>query len=114
MFPGNTADPDVFTEIVTVIRDTPGIARLAPVGDRGMITSARIEALRELNEDPDTATDFGWITALRAPAIATLAADDGPLQMTLFDTQDFAEIHHLDYPGERLFACRNPRRSTVP
>ena len=108
VFPGNTADPDAFTEIVTVIRDTLGIARLVLVGDRGMITSARIEALRELNEDPDTATDFGWITALRAPAIATLAADDGPLQMSLFDTQDLAEIHHPDYPGERLIACRNP------
>ena len=73
-----------------------------------MITSARIDALRELNEDPDTATDFGWITALRAPAIAKLAADDGPLQMSLFDTQDLAEISHPDYPGERLIACRNP------
>ena len=78
------------------------------VGDRGMITSARIDALRKLNEDPDTATDFGWITALRAPAIAKLAADNGPLQMSLFDTQDLAEISHPDYPGERLIACRNP------
>ena len=73
-----------------------------------MITSARIDALRELNDDPDTATDFGWITALRAPAIAKLARDDGPLQMSLFDTQDLAEIAHPDYPGERLIACRNP------
>jgi len=78
------------------------------VGDRGMITSARIGALRELNDDPDTATDLGWITALRAPDIAKLAADDGPLQMSLFDTQDLAEIAHPDYPGERLIACRNP------
>ena len=108
VFPGNTADPDAFTEIVTVIRDTLGIQRLVLVGDRGMITSARIDALRELNDDPDTATDFGWITALRAPAIAKLAADDGPLQMSLFDTQDLAEITHPDYPGERLIACRNP------
>jgi hypothetical protein len=108
VFPGNTADPDAFTQIVTVIRDTLGIARLVLVGDRGMITSARIDALRKLNDDPDTATDFGWITALRAPAIAKLAADDGPLQMSLFDTQDLAEISHPDYPGERLIACRNP------
>jgi hypothetical protein len=70
-----------------------------------MITSARIEALRELN---DTGAEFGWITALRAPAIAKLAADDGPLQMSLFDTHDLAEITHPDYPGERLIACRNP------
>ena len=108
VFAGNTADPVAFTEIVTVIRDELGIQRLVLVGDRGMITSARIEALRELNEDPNTATDFGWITALRAPAIAKLAAEDGPLQMSLFDTQDLAEISHPDYPGERLIACRNP------
>ena len=108
VFPGNTADPDAFTEIVTVIRDELGIAQLVLVGDRGMITSARIDALRKLNEDPDTASDFGWITALRAPAIAKLARADGPLQMSLFDTQDLAEISHPDYPGERLIACRNP------
>ena len=73
-----------------------------------MITSARIDALRELNNNPDTPTDFDSITALRAPAIAKLARDDGPLQMSLFDTQDLAEITHPDYPGERLIACRNP------
>jgi hypothetical protein len=71
------------------------------VGDRGMITSARIEALRELG-------GLSWITCLRAPAIKALAADDGPLQMSLFDTQDLAEISNPDYPGERLIACRNP------
>jgi hypothetical protein len=49
-----------------------------------------------------------WVTALRAPAIAALARDDGPLQMSLFDTQNFAEITHPDYPGERLICCRNP------
>ena len=108
VFAGNTADPVAFTEIVTVIRDELGIQRLVLVGDRGMITSARIDALRKLNDDPDTATDFGWITALRAPAIAKLARADGPLQMSLFDAQDLAEISHPDYPGERLIACRNP------
>jgi hypothetical protein len=71
-----------------------------------MITYARITALTQLNTD--TGTDFGWITALRAPAIAKLAADTGPLQMSLFDTQDLAEITHPDYPDERLIACRNP------
>jgi len=105
VFAGNTADPVAFTEIVTAIRDTLSIQKLVLVGDRGMITSARIDALRELN---DAGTDFGWITALRAPAIAKLAADDGPLQMSLFDAQDLAEISHPDYPGERLIACRNP------
>jgi hypothetical protein len=103
--PGNTADPTAFTEIVAQVHDTFGIDRLVLVGDRGMITSARITALRELNE---TGTDFGWITALRAPQIAKLAVDDGPLQMSLFDTQDLAEIAHPDFPGERLIACRNP------
>ena len=85
VFDGSTADPVAFTEIVTVIRHTLGIQQLVLVGDRGMITSARIDALRELNDNPDTTTDFGWITALRAPAIAKLARDDGPLQMSLFD-----------------------------
>ena len=108
VFPGNTADPGAFTEIVPVIRDTFGLDTLVLVGDRGMITSARIAALRELNDDPNTTTDFGWITALRAPDIAKLAAEDGPLQMSLFDTQDLAEISHPDFPGERLIACRNP------
>ena len=91
-----------------MIRDTFGLEKLVLVGDRGMITSARVAALRELTDDPDTATDFGWITALRAPEVAKLARDDGPLQMSLFDTQDLAEISHPDYPGERLIACRNP------
>lgn len=66
-----------------------------------MITSARIEALRELG-------GAGWVTALRAPALAALAAEDGPLQLSLFDQVNLAEIAHPDYPGERLIACRNP------
>jgi hypothetical protein len=105
VFPGKTADPTAFIDIVEVIRTRFGLHRLVLVGDRGMITDARIDAIKELN---DAGTDFGWITALRAPAIAALAADDGPLQMSLFDTQDLAEISHPDYPGERLIACRNP------
>ncbi len=70
-----------------------------------MITSARVEALRELG-------GFGWVTALRAPAIAALAADDGPLQMSLFDQANLAEITHPHYPGQRLVACRNPALAT--
>jgi hypothetical protein len=105
-FAGNTADPAAFTEIVTVVKDTFTLSNLVMVGDRGMITSARVNALRELNDDAQTG--FGWITALRNPAIAALAADDGPLQMSLFDQHDLAEITHPDYPGERLIACRNP------
>src|SRR5689334_5642164 len=72
------------------------------VGDRGMITSARIEAVKELDGK------YGWITALRAPAIKKLMADEGPLQLSLFDEQDLAEITSPDFPGERLVACRNP------
>ena len=108
VFSGSTADPESFTEIVRVVKDKLGIAKLVLVGDRGMITTARIDALRELNNNPEAPTDFDWITALRAPAIAKLARDDGPLQMSLFDAQDLAEITHPDYPGERLIACRNP------
>jgi DDE family transposase len=104
VFPGNTGDPTAFIEAVKVVRDKFGLHKMVMVGDRGMITSARIDALRELPK----AQGWGWLTCLRAPAIATLAADDGPLQMSLFDEQDLAEIAHPDYPGERLVACRNP------
>ena len=99
---GDTADPAAFTEIAGVVKDTFGLKRMVMVGDRGMITSARIEALKELDGK------YGWITALRAPAVRRLAADDGPLQLSLFDEQDLAEITSEDFPGERLIACRNP------
>jgi hypothetical protein len=102
VFEGNTADPAAFTEIAGVVHGTFGLRRMVMVGDRGMITSARIEALRELDDK------YGWITALRAPALRKLMADDGPLQLSLFDEQDLAEISSPDFPGERLIACRNP------
>jgi hypothetical protein len=108
VFPGNTGDPASFTEIVTVIRDKFKLAKMVMVGDRGMITKARIEALNQ-DEDGNKVPDpYGWITALRAPAIRKLMADSGPLQMSLFDQQNLAEISSPDYPGERLVACRNP------
>jgi len=78
------------------------------VGDRGMITSARIQALNQQEDGTARPDTYGWITALRAPAIRKLMADGGPLQMTLFDEQDLAEITSEDFPGERLVACRNP------
>jgi hypothetical protein len=105
VFAGNTADPKAFTKIVTDLKDAFTLDDLVMVGDRGMITTARVKALRELN---DAGASFGWITALRNPAIAQLAADNGPLQMSLFDQHDLVEIVHPDYPGERLIACRNP------
>jgi hypothetical protein len=101
VFPGNTADPTAFVQAVEVVRTKFGLTQMVMVGDRGMITSARIEALKDLG-------GLGWLTALRAPAIAALAADDGPLQLSLFDQTDLAEISHPDYPGERLIACHNP------
>ena len=101
VFAGNTADPTAFTDAVQIVRDRFNLDRMVMVGDRGMITSARITALR-------TETDLGWLTAMRAPAIAKLAAGNEPLQLSLFDEQDLAEIAHPDYPGERLVACRNP------
>jgi hypothetical protein len=108
VFPGNTGDPAAFTEIVTVVRDKFGLAKMVMVGDRGMITSARIQALNQLEDGTQRQDAYGWITALRAPAIKKLMADGGPLQMSLFDQQDLAEITSPDYPGERLIACRNP------
>jgi hypothetical protein len=104
---GDTGDPAAFTEIVRVVRERFGLTDLVMVGDRGMITKARIEEVKKLNADPDTTADFGWITALRAPTIAKLVRD-GAVQLSLFDEQDLAEITHPDYPGERLIACRNP------
>jgi hypothetical protein len=101
VFPGNTGDPTAFTEIPALLRDRFGLSDMVIVGDRGMLTTARVEALRSLG-------GFGWLTALRAPAVAALAADDGPLQLSLFDQHSLAEITHPDYPAERLICCRNP------
>jgi len=108
VFPGNSGDPTAFTEIVEVVRGKFGLEKMVMAGDRGMITSARIEALNKPGEDQEAPSPYAWITALRAPAIRKLLADDGPLQMSLFDQQDLAEITSDDFPGERLIACRNP------
>ncbi len=108
VLPGNTGDPAAFTEIVQVVRDKFGLEKMVMVGDRGMITSARIQALNQLEDGTQREDAYGWITALRAPAIRKLMADGGPLQLSLFDQQNLAEITSPDYPGERLIACRNP------
>jgi hypothetical protein len=100
VFPGNTGDPTTFIAAVEAMRDRFRIAEAVMVGDRGMITSARIRALKEI-------PGMAWITCLRAPAIRKLA-EDGPLQLSLSGTQDLAEISSPDYPGERLIACHNP------
>ena len=101
VFPGNTADPKTFPQAVAAVRGKFGLEQMIMVGDRGMITSARIKDLRELE-------GMAWITCLRHPAIKKLMADAGPLQLSLFDEQDLAEITSGDFPGERLIACRNP------
>jgi hypothetical protein len=108
VFPGNTGDPAAFTKIVEVVRNKFGLAGMVMVGDRGMITSARIRALNQREDGTARPDPYGWITALRAPAIKKLMAEDGPLQLSLFDEQDLAEITSGDFPGERLVACRNP------
>jgi len=98
---GNTGDPKTFPEAVDAIRGRFGLRQMIMVGDRGMITSARIKDLRELD-------GMAWITCLRGPAVKKLMAGGGPLQLSLFDEQDLAEISSPAYPGERLIARRNP------
>lgn len=100
VFPGNTGDPTTFTPAVDKLKTSFGLQQVVMVGDRGMITTARIEALRTLG-------GVGWITSLRAPAIKVLA-DKQAIQASLFDQYNLAEITHPDYPGERLVCCRNP------
>jgi len=101
VFEGNTSDPKTVPAQIKKIRERFGIARVVLVGDRGMLTDAR------LREDLRPIEGLDWITALRAPAIQALAAG-GTLQLSLFDQQDLAEITHPDYPGERLIVCKNP------
>jgi hypothetical protein len=100
VFKGNTGDPTTVASQVTKVKDRFGITRVVLVGDRGMLTAAR------LREDVAPA-GLDWITALRAPQVKKLARD-GALQLTLFDVQDLAEITSPDFPGERLVACMNP------
>jgi hypothetical protein len=104
VFAGNTGDPAAFTAAVRTVRRRFGLERLVMVGDRGMITSARIQALRALD-------GMGWIPCLRASAIKQLA-EAGAVQLSLFDEVNLAEITHPDFPGERLIACRNPALAT--
>lgn len=101
VFEGNTADPKTVAAQVTKLRERFALKQLVLVGDRGMLTQARIR------EDLKTAAGLEWITALRSAEIRKLASA-GSLQLSLFDQQDLAEVTHPDYPGERLIACRNP------
>ena len=100
VFAGNTGDPTTVAAQVTKVKDRFGITRVILVGDRGMLTAARLrEDVRPEGLD--------WITALRAPQVKKLVRG-GALQLTLFDVQDLAEITSPDFPGERLVACKNP------
>ena len=100
VFNGNTGDPTTVASQVEKLKDRFGLTKVVLVGDRGMLTAAR------LREDVAPA-GLDWITALRAPQVKKLVRD-GDLQLTLFDVQDLAEITSPDFPGERLVACMNP------
>jgi transposase len=100
VFEGNVGDPSTLASQIAKLKERFGLERVVLVGDRGMITQARLEkTLKPAGLD--------WITALRAPAIRSLV-EAGALQLSLFDERDLAEITAPDYPGERLVACRNP------
>jgi transposase len=101
VFEGNTGDPKTVASQVSKLRQRFKLERIILVGDRGMLTNARIR------QDLQPAEGIDWITALRAPQIQALVGT-GALQLSLFDERDLAEITHPDYPGERLIACRNP------
>ena len=101
VFKGNTADPATVAAQVAKLKERFGIERVAWVGDRGMLTSARIEqVLRPQGMD--------WVSSLRAPQIAQLAAERGPFQPSLFDERNLLELSSAHFPGERLVVCRNP------
>ena len=100
VYPGNTGDPTTIPDQVEKLKSRFSLERLVLVGDRGMLTQTQIKTVQET-------PGIGWISALRSSAIRDLV-EQGHIQMSLFDTQDFAEIASDDYPGERLIACFNP------
>jgi hypothetical protein len=101
VFAGNTADPATVASQVEKLKDRYGIDRLAWVGDRGMLTQARIDTvLRPAGLD--------WVSSLRAPQMAALAQEKGPFQPSLFDERNLLEVTSDAFPDERLIVCRNP------
>jgi transposase len=100
VFDGNTADPKTLTAQITKLKERFGLSRICLVGDRGMLTSARIT-------DELRPAELDWITALRAPQIKALVEAEA-LQLSLFDEHDLVQISSPDFPGERLVCCRNP------
>ena len=101
VFAGNTSDPKTVAAQIEKLRERFGLQTVVLVGDRGMLTAARIR------EDLAPFEGLEWITALRGPAIRTLV-NGGALQLSLFDAQDLGEITDPNYPGERLIVCKNP------
>jgi transposase len=104
VFDGNTGDPSTLPAQIDKLKARFGLSRVVLVGDRGMITSARIR-------DDLQPNGLDWISSLRAPQIQALV-NQGQLQLSLFDTRDLAEISAPDYPGERLIVCKNPLLAT--
>src|SRR5712671_1022596 len=100
VFEGNTADPKTLAAQISKLKDRFGLSRVCLVGDRGMLTNARIR-------DEVRPAQLDWISALRAPQIKALV-EEGALQLSLFDTQDLVEISAPQFPGERLVCCHNP------
>jgi hypothetical protein len=100
VFEGNVGDPSTLPNQISKLKQRFNLDRVVLIGDRGMITEARIE-------ETIKPAGLNFITALRAPAIRGLA-EAGTIQLSLFDQRDLAEISSPDYPGERLVACRNP------
>jgi hypothetical protein len=101
VFEGNTADPATVAAQIEKLKERFGLSHVVWVGDRGMLTSARIdEVLRPAG--------MSWITALRSPQIADLMAERGPWQLSLFDERSFFSVDSHRYPGERFIVCRNP------
>jgi len=101
VFQGNTGDPTTVKAQIEKLTNRFGLERIIIVGDRGMLTSARIK------EDLKPVDGIDWISALKAPQIRKIMTDN-QIEKSLFDKQDIAEITHPDYPGERLMVCYNP------
>jgi hypothetical protein len=101
VFAGNTGDPATVAAQVAKLRERFGIEHIVWAGDRGMLTSARIEQVL-------APQGMDWVSSLRAPQIAQLAAEHGPFQPSLFDERNLLELSSEHFPGERLVVCRNP------
>jgi hypothetical protein len=102
VYQGNTGDPTTLKDQIEKVRNRFGLSRVVFVGDRGLLTSARIR------EELAPVEGLDWVSALRAEQIRKLAEDAGPLQRSLFDQTELAEMQHPDVPSERLIACMNP------